>query len=625
MPIITNTTTIAASATSSASISLDVIKENTWVSFSVRGGNSNPGDSMVTFTLTNTSLVFNRQTAGTNTLVISYAVVSSPLLTVQHFSGTVTATPTDIPITAVNTAQTFVQGHAATNGSSFTQDEGLRFDLTSNTQVRITCAATPSTQYNLQVVSSTLFSVQKGSFSFPSGSGTQRNIAISAVDTAKTFLIGSNQFGSSNTSRLHEKCVMFSLSSTTNILVERTGVTTTNDGIVFAVTLSGSCSVSHSGLITFTSSTTPTSPSGTFAGSTAFNKTIPWLGIAPYGYYAVNDITSDDNSNRSCVTAVLNSVSSGSACEIAFQKGAATDVVRLHAALIFLPDFDTSSPTTLDVLGLQNDQSSIIVRAHAVINGLGLQEDRSSIATRGSLNLSLVALQSNLSDIASRAVLSLNQLGLQQNISALELRAKLNIELQSVQNELSDIQLRAILPIEVLESQRNLSVIGLRAKLDLDILSESNNIAQINLRSVLGLDVVGRQSNLSNIVIDVGGNGLFLTSISYQGSSIVLAGKIELNLDSVQNELSNIELRAILKLELQSAQNNLSNINLRALSKLNLLSIQEELSVINNGKFEVIGKQQNVSSIFIAGLKTEVYTVLVRSTDAKGRITDGSL
>jgi outer membrane protein assembly factor BamB len=215
---------------------------------SVSADNVDPSNGLVRGQLTSaTNIQFNRPGTATTVTIKWHVAVFGRSVTVQRGTTSVTANPMNVAITAVDRTKTFVLVSWAKVGSTYGADDIVRARLTSNTNLELThgTGGLDGTA-DWQVVTMSSASVQYGDVNIVSGASTA-TVAVTAVDTTKTFLIAS---WSSDGDGVGANFVRARITSPTQLTFDR-GVTGTNLGLTwYLVTLNDGSTV-QSGNATF--------------------------------------------------------------------------------------------------------------------------------------------------------------------------------------------------------------------------------------------------------------------------------------------------------------------------------------------------------------------------------------
>ena len=209
-------------------------------------------------------------------------------VTVQHGEAVMTSTTINVPIAAINLASSFPLATLRNAGGDFDHDDWLRAELTSATNLRLNQRSNSGWAW-WQVVEFTGADVQSGNLSFVAGA-TSRNAALTAVDTAKSWLIYSYATGSTNP-RIWRGLVRGRITSSTNLNFDRDVTGTAIDTLTwYLVEFTDGTTVRH-GNMNF--------PSGTADQTATLTPAVsPAWSIAAGGYmqiggkspYVANDI-----------------------------------------------------------------------------------------------------------------------------------------------------------------------------------------------------------------------------------------------------------------------------------------------------------------------------------------------
>jgi hypothetical protein len=440
MPITHYTTSIANGSTSTGSIAISpaVVKANTFISFTIRGGNGNPSDSRVVPVFTGSAIEFVRGTTN-GVLDISYTLVESTLFAVQHYSGALAAT-SSLAITldtSINTAESWPILYSAGNDDAFSFDEVLRVALTS-TVATITCQNTSSVGYYLQVVSSTIFSVQVGTYSFNT-TGNSRNVTLStAVDISKSFVIISHTSNSSLSTRLGEKFERAYLSNTTTVTIERMAATASHSGTFYVVSLPSSCIVTTSGLITFGGTTSPSSPTGAFNAPTAWDRTWVFPSGSPH-FCLSSDTSGADDASR--IQATVTPTDDGvGGTNITLLRTSTSGNAATYVVAVFIPTSLEGGGTTLNLfaysIGRSRTQSLIIASLALQARSIGASRD----TTQSAVTVTLQAITRPTSRDTTQSSASLALQGTSRALSQDTAAGLLSVALQGLSRAIATAQ-----------------------------------------------------------------------------------------------------------------------------------------------------------------------------------------
>jgi hypothetical protein len=235
-----------------------VNRAKSFMIFSLIVDANTPSIALVGGEITNsTTLTFTRD-AGNNPVTIKWEVFEfTSGVTVQHGSTGNVGNPTNVAITSVNTAKTFVIATSRNDGAAFGNDDSFTANLTSATQLQLSAPGSGVTMVYWQVVQYDDSNVQKvtGTITAPATSATS---VITAVNLAKTMVISNHTISADIAAR---DLPLTELASTTSVSYTRTGTTGTMNFVTYVVT--------------FTDQTTVTRGSATFsAGATTQNVAV---------------------------------------------------------------------------------------------------------------------------------------------------------------------------------------------------------------------------------------------------------------------------------------------------------------------------------------------------------------
>lgn len=269
--------------------------------FSLRGSSNQPGDGQVRGRLASTSTIeFNRANdTSLSALTIRWYVVEFySAASVQR--GTLTATNTSsVTISAVDPAKSFVlvSCAVATGDTTYGSDDYFRARLTSATNLEVVHSTTRAKTCDWQVVEYAGASVQRGEGTLGSTASTTGPIAISAVDTAASFVHVTWRSSGNGTGA---NFLRARLTGSSTIEIDRSVTGTTIDYAWEVVTFTDGTTV-RSGTEGFTSSeltgTDPVSPAVDLTRSVAFATAYQRGGMHAY--------TADDNVGPGWVTVAI--------------------------------------------------------------------------------------------------------------------------------------------------------------------------------------------------------------------------------------------------------------------------------------------------------------------------------
>lgn len=619
-------TTVPSGASNSGDVAIGatLTKANTFLEFSFRGGNSNPSDAMLQYTFVSSTgssttfdkIRFSRSTVNGGTLTICCVFVTDNSFSVQHYSGTFTGVSATFTLdSAIDTAHGWGKIVSATSGSSFTEDETLMLQLTSTT-FTISCSlASPGstgTFYCVQIISSPYFSVQQVSYAFSANVSTSTNLTITAIDTAKTFIVGSHKCGSSQTARLGEKFARYVLTNSTTVTVTRQVITTAISGVIFVVSLSSTCEVVNT-VATFTGTTTP-SAGGTLTASRPFNKCFPILQSASNGL-ATSDVTSDDALDRINVCATLNSLTSGTTCSVTQQRSSTSGNPNTSVALVYFPD----QATYLDVTANESQNSSLAVRLLSNLSVASNETQNINLLirllmqlnltnnTNESVNVSL-AMMVNLAVTANETVDNVVSLRLLQILRAIS-NESVNVSILTRLNSILDVNSSTSQDVSILfKLVSQLSVICVN--------NESVNVAvrilqliQCVNNTTQQLSIVGKLTQLLDIV-----------SVTYE-RTFIDDGAIRLIAETLTRTV--IDVKLVESLEVTSNTNISVSENIRLVEQLLIesstrvdqlvdLRLVEMIEIISDTLSKSIVELGNSDSITALTAQTTIIDIMIR-------------
>ncbi len=194
--------------------------------FNVRHNSNSPQQGLVRGSIIDAStLRFAKSSSGTSVTVRWYAVEFSAGVSVQRGTTAQTATVTNAAISPVTLSETFVLISRQQSSNNYSNDEFLRTQLTSATNLEMALNSGSGGNNDWQVVSMPGAVVQRGTLTLAAGSASTTQ-AISAVDTTRSFVLYSYNSPNGTQSNIGQKMVQAWLSSPTQVTFQRnnTGV-----------------------------------------------------------------------------------------------------------------------------------------------------------------------------------------------------------------------------------------------------------------------------------------------------------------------------------------------------------------------------------------------------------------
>ncbi|MBI3873103.1 MAG: hypothetical protein HY304_08530, partial [candidate division Zixibacteria bacterium] len=189
--------------------------------FNERVNSASPNQAMVRGNILNgTTLHFVKNASGTSVTVRWYAAEFDSGVTVQRGTATQGSTTTNVTITGVNLAESFILVSRERNGTTFSSNGFLRSSLTTATNLEMALNSGTGGTDDWQVVSFTGASVQRGTLTLASGSLSTTQ-AITAVDTTRSFLLFSYNSPSGVATNISQKMVQGWLSTGSQISFSR--------------------------------------------------------------------------------------------------------------------------------------------------------------------------------------------------------------------------------------------------------------------------------------------------------------------------------------------------------------------------------------------------------------------
>lgn len=239
----------------SVSVTIDpVCTAQSVLFFSVTTDDADPGDVAVGGELVDeTTITFHRNNGAGATGLISWQVIEFESgVSVQRGSVSgFNAAGTNVTISAVTLANSFVLVSAIREGTSWSSDDGITANLSASTNIFIDVnAGTAGTAY-WQVVEYNDATVQRVTTTLSSGSASTTS-AISAVDPAKTFVVGSSYHDATVNA---DDLPRTELTNSTTLTFTRVGTTGTHTFVSYVVELNDASTVSR-GNATFGSGVT---------------------------------------------------------------------------------------------------------------------------------------------------------------------------------------------------------------------------------------------------------------------------------------------------------------------------------------------------------------------------------
>lgn len=222
-----------------------VIKNKSFLIFSVRTASADPGHFQIGGELVDSvTVAFHRfqGAAANNNVFIEWQVFEFLNgVTVQHGSRVNIAGVTDVVITPVTTlAKSFAIATAVIDGNNYNNDDGATAELISTNTLRLNGGATNATAY-WQVVQYDSCDVQKISATLNNGE-LKDSAFINPVNKSKSLVLGNHrQDGTLNTDDLPRT----ELKNDSVVLFTRTGTSSNVDFILYVVEFTDLTTVSH--------------------------------------------------------------------------------------------------------------------------------------------------------------------------------------------------------------------------------------------------------------------------------------------------------------------------------------------------------------------------------------------
>ncbi|MBN2113966.1 MAG: putative Ig domain-containing protein, partial [Acidimicrobiia bacterium] len=181
-----------------------------------------PGDGAVSSELVDaTTLRFRRATGGGSVGIRWQVVEFVSGVQVQRGTVAVSATPTTVPISAVDRARSFVLTTSRGDGDHWADNDFVRARLTSSTSLELAPAVVdevPTIAW--QVIQYDEASVQHGTASLGEGQSTA-TVSIAAVDPGRAWLISSYRAVTSTNPAMGERMVRGRVTSGTSLVFDR--------------------------------------------------------------------------------------------------------------------------------------------------------------------------------------------------------------------------------------------------------------------------------------------------------------------------------------------------------------------------------------------------------------------
>jgi hypothetical protein len=189
------TVTLAVGATSVNVTIQTVTMSRTFMVFTVSLNDATPSSSLIGGEITNaTQLTFTRDGNATAATIKWQVFEFASGVTVQHGSTGNVGNPTDVAITSVNLAKTFVIASCRNDGSNFGSDDSFTANFQNATSLRLTAPGSGLTRVYWQVVQYEDANVQRVTATIANGSASNTS-AITSVNLAKTMVISNHSIG----------------------------------------------------------------------------------------------------------------------------------------------------------------------------------------------------------------------------------------------------------------------------------------------------------------------------------------------------------------------------------------------------------------------------------------------
>ena len=223
----------AGGASVTVSLATGVVKNNSFLQFGCSVSNADPAGYIVAGELTNgTTLTFSRGgMVGSPAITIKWHVVEFDSgVSVQHISQNANAAQTDVAITAVDLARTFVLATYRTSGLIFSANDCLSAELTSTTNLRLSSNLTSTDRHvHAQVITFTGADVQSGSVSFLSGD-LSKEVTLGTPLGAQSLLVFSYTADDGTEANIGQKMIRGVITDSDTLTFDRT-----NSGVAATV------------------------------------------------------------------------------------------------------------------------------------------------------------------------------------------------------------------------------------------------------------------------------------------------------------------------------------------------------------------------------------------------------
>ncbi len=285
-------TTVLSNGSSSTTATISAVDTTkAFLTYSIRGSDTDPQDLWVTGVLTNSTTITFAREGTQGDVTIEWAVTEfSSGVTVQRGVAAMSATPTNVAITSVDLTKSFPLINHRAGGTVFGENDFVSAQLTSSTNLRLaTATSTFSNVVPWQVVTYDEAAVQTGTVSFGTGD-VIRTAAPSAFDATKGWLTYTVTTDDGTATNIGQKLVRGRITDSTTLTFDRSS--------------SGQAMTVRWYLVEFTDSTEVQRGSAAFAsGTSSITATLGTpvdrsRSIATGGYFGYGGrtaYTTDDN------------------------------------------------------------------------------------------------------------------------------------------------------------------------------------------------------------------------------------------------------------------------------------------------------------------------------------------
>ncbi len=238
--------TIADGNTSTTATVTAVDLSKSFLVFSLTGSDTNPNNLQVSGQITaTTTLTFTRVGTSGAVSINWYVAEFTSGATVQRGTLTpMTGTTHNVTISSVDLAKAVPIISYAKAGSTFGEDDFVKAKLTSATNLELTRVGGADGTVEWQVVEFTNAAVQSGDVAFGAGESSKTD-TLTAVDTAKSWLVHSYSSASGTSADIGQKLVRGVVTNTTTLTFDRDNTGQTADLTWYLVEFTDATSVQH--------------------------------------------------------------------------------------------------------------------------------------------------------------------------------------------------------------------------------------------------------------------------------------------------------------------------------------------------------------------------------------------